>query len=123
MGWLKKGLIGVGGLLGVSALGLGGFVWLKASAYDASLAKVYEIPLPKVERSTDPAVLARGEHIARSLAPCATSDCHGNDLAGGKPADIGPVGLFVAPNITSGGIGAAYSDAELARLLMHGVKK
>jgi mono/diheme cytochrome c family protein len=58
----------------VAALVLGGFVWLKASAYDASLAKVYDIPLVEVERSTDPAVLA-------------------------------------------------YSDAELARLLMHGVKK
>jgi mono/diheme cytochrome c family protein len=123
MGWLKKTLIGVGGVLGVAALGLGGFVWLKASAYDASLAKVYDIPLPKVERSTDPVVLARGEHIARSLAPCATGDCHGSDLGGGKPAEIGPIGTFAAPNITSGGLGAAYSDAELARLLMHGVKK
>ena len=123
MSWLKKTLLGVGGLLGVATVGLGGFVWLKASAYDASLAKGYEIPLPNIERSTEPAVLARGEHIARSLAPCATSDCHGTDLGGGKVADIGPVGTFVAPNITSGGLGAAYSDAELARLLMQGVKK
>ena len=64
-GWLKKTLVAVAGLVGVAALGLGGFVWLKASAYDASLAKVYDIPLLEVERSTDPAVLARGEHVAR----------------------------------------------------------
>jgi mono/diheme cytochrome c family protein len=123
MGWLKKTLFGVGGVLGVGALGLGGFVFAKTSAFNASLEKVYDVPLPKIERTTDAARLARGQHLAHTVMPCADSGCHGNDLGGGKITEMGPIGTFVAPNITEGGLGAAYSDAELARLLMHGVKK
>jgi mono/diheme cytochrome c family protein len=123
MAWFKKVLIFVGGVVGVAALGAGGFVYSKASAYDASLDKVYDVPLPKVERTTDPALLARGEHLVHTITPCADSGCHGNDLGGGRPTPMGPIGTLAAPNITTGGLGAAYSDAELARLLMHGVKK
>jgi len=123
MSWLKKGLLGLGAVVGVIALGLGGFVYAKTSAYDASLDKVYDIPLPKIERTTDPAQLARGEHLIHTIVPCADSGCHGSDLAGGRVTPMGPLGTLVAPNITTGGLGAAYSDAELARLLTHGVKK
>jgi hypothetical protein len=123
MGWIKKALIGVGGVVGVALLGVGGFVWAKTSAYDKSLDKVYDVPLPKIERTTDPAQLARGQHLIHTIMPCADSGCHGADLAGGKVAEIGPIGRFGAPNITEGGLGAAYSDAELARLLTHGIKK
>jgi mono/diheme cytochrome c family protein len=58
-----------------------------------------------------------------SIAACAASDCHGSDLAGGKPIVMGPVGTFRGPNITPAGLGAAYSDGELIRLLLHGVRK
>lgn len=37
--------------------------------------------------------------------------------------DMGPLGTIAAPNITPAGLGAAYSDAELARLIRYGVKK
>jgi hypothetical protein len=37
--------------------------------------------------------------------------------------EMGPLGVFTGPNITTGGLGAAYSDGELARLIRHGVKK
>ena len=123
MSWVKKALIGVGGLLGVAVLGGGSFVFAKTSAFNASLDKVYDVPLPKIERTTDAALLARGNHLAHTIMPCADSGCHGNDLGGGKVTEMGPIGTFVAPNITSGGLGAAYSDAELARLLEHGLKK
>lgn len=123
MSGLKKLLLGVGGLMGVAVVGLGGFVLLKTSAYNSSLDKVYDVPLPKIERLTEPALLARGEHVAHTIMPCLDSGCHGNDLGGGKVTDMGPIGTFVAPNITTGGLGAAYSDAELARLMLHGVKK
>ncbi len=123
MSWLKKSLLGVGGLIGVAALGLGGFVLLKTSAYNSSLDKVYDVPLPKIERVTDPVLLARGEHLAHTIMPCLDSGCHGKDLAGGDVTKMGPIGTFVAPNITTGGLGAAYSDAELARLMLHGIKK
>lgn len=123
MAWLKKALVGVGAVLGVAGLGVGGFVFSKVSAYNASLEKVYDVPLPKLERTTDPVMLARGEHLAHTVMPCADSGCHGNDLAGGRTEEMGPLGTLVAPNITAAGLGAAYSDAELARLMLHGVKK
>lgn len=123
MGWLKKTLIALGALVGVAVLGLGGFVYAHTSAFDESLDKVYDVPLPAIVLSTDPAVLERGNHLAHSLVPCAASDCHGADLGGGKVTNMGPLGTMAAPNVSSGGIGAAYSDAELARLIIHGVKK
>jgi mono/diheme cytochrome c family protein len=121
--WLKKVLIGVGGVLLLAVLGVAIFVYVHTSAFDASLDKVYDVPVPSIQRSTDPAVLARGDHLAHSLVPCAASDCHGKDLGGGKVTEIGPIGTLAAPNITGAGLGAAYSDGELARLLIHGLKK
>jgi mono/diheme cytochrome c family protein len=120
---LKKILIGVGAVIGMVVVGGGGFVYSKTSAYDASLDKVYDVPVRSIQLSTDPAVLARGEHLARSIAPCATSDCHGKDLGGSKVTDIGPIGTFAGPNITKAALGAVYSDGELARIIEHGVKK
>jgi hypothetical protein len=92
--------------------------------FDASLGRVYDLPVPTVAVSTDPAVLARGDHLTHTVMPCATAECHGGDFGGATRAiDMGPVGRLSAPNITRAGLGAAYSDGELFRLLRHGVKK
>ncbi|MCB9596868.1 MAG: c-type cytochrome [Sandaracinaceae bacterium] len=114
--WVGLGLL-------VLVLGVGLYVGGVAYAYGRSVDHVYDVPLPDIERSTDPEVLARGEHLARSLGGCALSDCHSADLGGGQTADLGPIGSMTAPNITAGGRGAQYSDAELARLIQHGVKR
>lgn len=121
--WVKRTLLGAGALIGVLLLGGGGFVLSQASAYDSSVEKIYDVPKPSITRSSDPQVLARGKHIAESLAPCASADCHGTDNAGGKPLVMGPVGTFTGPNITSAGLGSVYDDGELARLIRYGVKK
>lgn len=113
----------VGILLGLLALGGGSYVYMQCSAFDASMAKVYDVPVPNLSRSTDAAVIARGDHLVHSLAGCGVADCHGADLAGGHVVDIGPVGKMAAPNITGAGLGAAYSDGELARIIRHGIKK
>jgi mono/diheme cytochrome c family protein len=120
---VKRILLGIGGILGLGILGGGAFVGFHSYAFGASLDKVYEVPVPKLERSTDPAVLARGQHLAESLAGCVNSDCHGKDLGGGKTIEVGPLGKFTAPNISAGGLGVAYSDGEIVRLLRHGVKR
>jgi hypothetical protein len=73
--------------------------------------------------SKDPAVLARGKHLTHSVMPCATRDCHGTDFGGGETVVMGPLGTLTGPNITPAGLGAAYSDGELFRLLRHGIKK
>ncbi len=36
---------------------------------------------------------------------------------------MGPIGTLSGPNISEGGLGAAYTDGELARLIRHGIKK
>jgi cytochrome c5 len=105
------------------AAGVGIFAFVECSRFDASVAKVYEIPVPNITRSTDPAVLARGKHVAESVAGCTVTACHGSDFGGGTVTDLGPVGKLCAPNITGANLGAAYSDGELARLIQHGVKK
>jgi hypothetical protein len=121
---IVKIVLGVlGGIVGVVVIGGGAFVGINVSRYNSSMDKVYEVPVPKVERSTDPAVLARGKHLVESIAGCGMGDCHGADTGGGKSIPVGPLGLFTAPNITAGGLGAAYSDGELFRVVRNGLKK
>jgi cytochrome c553 len=118
---VRSALKGVGGVLGLGALGLGAYVALQCRAFDASMDKVYDVPVPAVVRSGDAEVLARGKHLAESVAPCATPACHGHDLAGGEPIEMGPVATLMGSNVTRSIAG--YSDGELARLLHHGIKK
>ncbi len=120
---VKKILLGVGGVVGLVVVGGASFVGFHVHGYGASLDKVYDVPIQTIARSTDPAVLERGRHIAHAVAPCAGGDCHGRDLGGGKTIVMGPLGEFTGPNISPGGLGAVYSDGELARLVRHGLKK
>lgn len=123
MGVLKKVLIGVGAVVGLGALGLGGFVFVQVRAFDASMDKTYDQPPLKSEKSTDPAVIARGKHLVDSIAGCSSKDCHGADLAGGNTLKMGPLGELTGPNITGAGMLAAYSDGELGRVIRYGIKK
>ena len=120
---LKTVLKIAGALIVVAGLGAGAFAWTKIAAFDASMAKKYDVPLPNIERSTDPVVLERGKHLAESIGGC--SACHGLDYASGRKEEMGPIGTFRAPNLTAGknGILASYSDGELARLIKHGIRK
>jgi mono/diheme cytochrome c family protein len=119
----KRVLKWFGIVLVVVLIGLGGFVAYSARAFNQSMAKVYDLPLPNITRSTDANVIARGQHVVESIGGCASADCHGNNLAGGKPLVMGPLGTITASNITPAGHGAEYSDGELARLILHGVKR
>jgi cytochrome c553 len=111
---------------GVVALGVAGGVslYVACERYDASVDRTYEVPVPKVERSRDPEVLARGKHLVESVGACAMEVCHGADLGGGLALEMGPLGTLAAPNLTAGGVVAkAYSDGELVRLVKHGLKR
>jgi mono/diheme cytochrome c family protein len=104
-------------------LGIGAWVGSAVFAYNRSMATVYDVPVPAVTLSTDSLVIARGKHLVESVAGCASGDCHGIDLGGGTPIEAGPVGTIAAPNITSGGVGADYWDGEIARLILHGIRR
>ena len=117
---LKKVLKVVGIVLASLLVLAGAFVGFEVMRFNASMNRVYDIPVPSITRSADPAVIERGHHLARSVAACATSDCHGADLGGGRTIDIGPIGAMSGPNLTLVAMG--YSDGELARLIRHGVR-
>lgn len=120
---LKKILLAFAGALVLVLMAAGGWVFTKVSAFDESMAKKYDVPLPTITLSTDAAVLERGKHLAHALGGC--HGCHGANLGGGKTEDFGPMGKATYANITTGkgGKGAEYTDAELARLLRSGIKK
>jgi len=120
---VKKVLSGIVMLLGVLALGAGGFVLYEVHAFDQSMEKRWDLPPLDLARSTDPAVIARGNHLVHGVAACSGKDCHGHDLAGGNTLLLGPGGEITAPNITGAGITATYSDGELARLIRYGIKR
>jgi len=119
---LKKIVVGLLVLLLLTAVGAGGFVMAYASDYDESAGKKYDLPLQTgVTVPNDEQTIARGKHLAGGIGGCTA--CHGDDLGGGKAENMGPMGVLVHPNVTSGGKLAEYSDAELLRLLRHGVKR
>ena len=119
-----KRVLKVLGLLLVLVVSCGAlFAYTNVSRFDASMDKVYDVPMPAVTASTDPAVVARGKHVVDALGACSSTNCHGADLGGGTPIAMGPVGTLAAPNITPRGLAVAYSDGELARLVRYGVKK
>jgi len=118
---LKK--IGKWALIGVSAIGLSvtGFVLWHVHKYDQSTTMVYDVALVELPKRDDAAALERGKHLADSLGECTV--CHGAGMAGGRVEPMGPLGRIVIPNASPGGRLKAYSDAELARLIRHGVKR
>jgi mono/diheme cytochrome c family protein len=120
---LKRILLGLAGLVVLLVLSASAYAFVQARSFDASMEKVYGVPVPRMTRSDDPAVIARGKHLAEAFTSCATPDCHGADGGGGKVKSFGPIGTLAGPNITSGGLGAAYTDGELFRLIRHGIKK
>jgi mono/diheme cytochrome c family protein len=120
---VKRILMWLGLALVVMLGGIGGWVAYQARAFNASTDKVYDVTPVAFARSTDAAVIERGKHVAESIGGCATRDCHGSDLAGGKPMVLGPLGTITGPNITPAGRAATYTDAQLARLILHGLKR
>lgn len=89
--------------------------------FNHSTNAIYDVPLPTIVASTDPTVIARGEHLADSLGKC--KQCHGPNLGSGEIVKHGPFGTSRGPNLTAGKNGVGYTDAELARLIKHGIKR
>ncbi len=82
---LKWMALGVGALLVAVVAGGGLYVLIQVRAFDASMDRVYDVATPRVTRSSDPEVLARGRHLAEALGGYAAAECHGKDLAGVAP--------------------------------------
>jgi hypothetical protein len=120
---VRRGFRVLGAIVGAAIAAVAAYVLVETSRYDSSMEKVYDVPPLDVVASTDASVVARGKHLVTGPGACASSACHGADLGGGRVTPMGPVMTLAAPNITGAGLGAAYSDGEIARLIRHGLKK
>ena len=108
--WIGFTLAGLAALLVVAA----------AVLYVAServVHRKYDVPLVAVAVPTHAAAVAEGQRLA-TIRGC--NGCHGESMTGDVFFDEPNVARVVAPNLTS--IVPTYSDAELARLLRHGVR-
>jgi mono/diheme cytochrome c family protein len=107
----------LGALVVLVLLALGG-IW---GGSTWKLSRQFTVPAEQVAASTDPAILARGEHLTIAITKCL--GCHGVDLGGSVLADDPMFGRLAPPNLTKGrgGIGGSRSDEELARAIRHGV--
>ncbi|MFN2196087.1 MAG: c-type cytochrome [Anaerolineales bacterium] len=76
----------------------------------------HPVPVP-----SDDAAVTRSEYLVDAVSQCRM--CHGENLEGQVFIE-GEMGIcLAAPNLTSGkgGIGAAFSDADWARAIRHGI--
>jgi len=107
---------------------LGGLLMLLlvalAALYGASevrIRRTYDVPAAALAIEPSAALVEEGRHLAITRG-CV--DCHGESLAGKSFLDEAPLARLWASNLTSGEGGAArkYGDAELARIIRHGVR-
>lgn len=111
--WLGIGLLVV--LVLVVLFGAGAIV-----RGQTRFGQTYSVPDDEVPIPSDPASLARGEHLVKVLC----TGCHGENLAGTDFFADDTLGRMHAFNLTTGkgGIGATYTDADFVRTLRHGVR-
>ena len=109
--WLGIGLAGVVALLLLAAT-----VIYALSA--RILHKTYAVPLVEIAVPSGPAAVAEGRRLA-AIRGC--NGCHGPQLEGDMFLDDPMLARIPAPNLTQ--VVADYSDAELERLIRHGVRK
>lgn len=99
---------------------LGLVVLLVAGIYVVSELKIREAhatPGNPVAVPSDPISIAEGERLAR-ITGCL--GCHGGNLEGKMFIDDPMLARIAAPNLTAAA--GAYSDAELERIIRHGIR-
>jgi cytochrome c553 len=99
-------------LLGVLAV-VGGYAFTQFR-----ITTSVNVPTDHVIIPTDVASVKRGQHIVGAIAVC--TQCHGPTLGGAVVQDDRSARV-VAPNLTRGGIGATYTDADFVRAIGDGV--
>jgi len=105
------------GLAVVAMAVLAGAWWLNRQV-QLALARRYDVPLTHVTVPTDSASVAEGERFAW-FHGC--HSCHDAQLQGKVFLDDPRIMRVVTANIPE--VIATYSDAELARLIRHGVRR
>lgn len=111
MRWVVRGLLV---LVSVACLALGviygGSEW--------AIRKSHAVALPAIAADRSPAGVAEGARIASTMG---CRGCHGPNGNGVLLAEVPGVAHVATPALAR--IAATYSDAELARLIQHGIKR
>ena len=83
--------------------------------------KVWEVEPEAVTIPTDAASVARGDHLAHTVAICV--QCHADNLAGKIFVNQPNLAVIYALNLTSGegGAGGEFKDPDFVRAIRHGV--
>ena len=110
----------LGYVFGGLAVVLGVAAVIVFASSNARLKKSFAVTPRPVAIPTDPAALARGQHLAQTRG---CNDCHGKDFAGNKVIDDGAMGRLHGPNLTrgKGGRAGAFKDEDWVRAIRHGV--
>lgn len=112
---LKWAGVGAGVLLVL--LVLAGVVIYIAS--EREVRRTYDIPLVDIHVPQDAGSIEKGRRLA-TLFGCNNS-CHGRDMEGNELYDEPGIAKINAPNLTR--VVREYTNAELERLIRHGVKR
>ena len=111
--------------VGYSAVGLLGVVLVAAAGVygfsEARYRKQYKAEVPTIAFAADSVAVARGEHLANTIAGCV--DCHGENLGGKAVIDVPLLGRVYGLNLTTGkgGIGSTLSNADFEHAIRHGI--
>ena len=115
---MKRILKGLG-LLVCALFALGFVVVLYVFiASERVVARTYDVPLSSFDAPSDRESVRRGKRIA-TIVGC--TSCHGAQMEGAIMFDEPNIARIAAPNLTS--VVKEYTDAELERLIRHGVKR
>ncbi len=107
--------IGVGVLISLGVLAAAGVYVLSERA----IHRQYDVPLSSIVVPKDADSLVRGKRLA-TIHGCFNS-CHGKRMEGTELYDEPGIAKINAPNLTH--ILREYTDAQLERLIRHGVKR
>ncbi len=120
---LKKALkwagIALGGLLGAIVIVLVILYFVGG----ARINKTYDIQVASVAVPNEAGAIQRGRHLVEAFALC--QECHGEKLYGDLLDVCFLFGEIMPSNLTSGrgGVGGAYTDADFARAIRHGITR
>ncbi len=111
--WFGVGALAIVALVLIAA----GYLYWKSNSIlnETYAAAELSLDLPPA----DSTALARGRHLTLTRG-CV--ECHGADLAGQVIMDAMPMAYIPSTNLTPGGVGATYTDADWIRAIRHGVR-
>ncbi len=116
---MKKWVKWTAGLVGAVVVVVAGAGAVGYQLAETKMARKVEVAVKPVAYATDAQSLERGKYLFESRG-CV--DCHGANGGGRTFVDDGKGLKFAGPNITPGGVVAAYKPDDWVRIIRHGVK-